>query len=57
MNLFMRFVRDDRGLETVEWAVLSALIVGALITAIGGLSTAIQGRFNSLAGTVNGISP
>ena len=39
LNAMKRFVRDDSGLETVEWAIVGGLVVavGALIfTAIGG---------------------
>jgi pilus assembly protein Flp/PilA len=45
MNAIQRFVRDENGLETVEWAIVGGLVVavGALIfTAIGGdVSTAL----------------
>ena len=51
-----RFASDDRGLETVEYAVMTALIVAALVTAIGLLSGAISGRFTSVSNTVSGIN-
>jgi Flp pilus assembly pilin Flp len=52
--LIKRFVKDEQGLETVEYAVMTALIVAALILAIGALSTAVTGRFNSTATDVSG---
>jgi Flp pilus assembly pilin Flp len=51
-----RFVSDDRGLETVEYAVMTALIVAALVTAIGLLSGAISTRFTNVSNTVSGIN-
>jgi len=50
-----RFVADERGLETVEYAVMTALIVAALVTAIGLLTAAISGRFDSVRTTISGI--
>jgi Flp pilus assembly pilin Flp len=44
------FVRDDRGMETVEWAVLAALIVAGLIAVIAGLGTNVLNRFTALQG-------
>lgn len=56
MKALTKFMRDERGMETVEYAVMTALIVAALIAAIAALRTAIQGRFNSVAGTINGLN-
>lgn len=52
-----RFVKDESGLETVEYAVMTALIVAALIAAIGLLAAAITGRFGAVTDTVDGIDP
>lgn len=43
-----RFVREDEGMETVEWAVMAALIVGATATAIGTLGTHVLAKFNAM---------
>lgn len=40
-----RFVRDERGLETVEYAIILGLIVAATIAAIITLGTWVLGRF------------
>ena len=47
-DLILRFWRDEEGLETVEWAVLAAVIVGggvALYTTIG---SKVSSRIESL---------
>jgi Flp pilus assembly pilin Flp len=54
--LIKKFITDEKGLETVEYAVMTALIVAAIITAIGLLVTAISGRFTAVAGTITSIS-
>lgn len=56
MKALKKFVRDERGMETVEYAVMTALIVAAMITAIGALSLAITGRFNAVEGVISGIN-
>ncbi len=48
-DLLSRFLRDDRGMETVEWAILAALITAGIVTAITTLGTNIQNAFNNLA--------
>jgi Flp pilus assembly pilin Flp len=48
MRSFTSFIRDDRGMETVEWAVLAALIVAGLIAVIAGLGTNVLNRFTTL---------
>ena len=55
-NVIKRFVSDDSGLETVEYAVMTALIVGALVIAIGLLTAAISGRFDTVRGVISGIA-
>ena len=54
-DLVAKFVRDERGMETVEYAVMTALIVAALVTAITALSGAISGRFGDVQGVIDGI--
>ena len=51
-KLFKKFVQDEKGLETVEYAVMTALIVAALIGAVGALSLAVTGRFEDVEGTI-----
>jgi Flp pilus assembly pilin Flp len=55
MKALKMFVRDERGMETVEYAVMTALIVAAMVTAITLLSGAISGRFGEVQGVIDGI--
>jgi Flp pilus assembly pilin Flp len=48
MSLLKKFVRDDRGMETVEWAVLAALIVAGLVAMIGLLGQNVLAKFTTL---------
>lgn len=41
-----QFLRDERGLESVEYAVMTALIVGALATALGTLAVSIGNQMD-----------
>ena len=45
MRMLKKFVKDERGLEASEYALLLALIAIALVVAIAGLRAAIQGAF------------
>lgn len=55
MKAIMNFVREEQGLETVEYAVMTALIVAALVTAITLLSGAVSDRFDTVRGVIQGI--
>jgi len=55
-KVFKKFVSDEAGLETVEYAVMTALIVAALVTAITLLSGAVSGRFGETQGVIDGIN-
>jgi Flp pilus assembly pilin Flp len=52
MKLARRFLRDERGLELSEYAVMAALIIVAILTAIVGLRDAIAAKFGELATAV-----
>ena len=47
-QIVWRFVRDEKGMETVEWAVLAALIVAGLVTVITTLGKNVNSAFNKL---------
>ena len=53
LEIMKRFVKDERGLETVEYAVMTALIVGAVVVAIGLLASAVVTRFGIVEEVVN----
>jgi len=48
MKRVLHFVRDTRGLETVEWGILAALIVTGLVTVVKTLGTQILSKFTAL---------
>ncbi len=50
----MKFVKDEEGLTTVEYAVAGALVAGAVIAAFTGLGTAVTGEINRLATCIAG---
>jgi Flp pilus assembly pilin Flp len=50
--MFARFISDDRGMETVEWAVVAALIVAGVVTAVSGLGTNVVAKFNTLKNSI-----
>lgn len=52
-EMLTRFGRDERGLETVEYAVMTALVVAAVVTAVVALRTAIVARFTAVTAAVN----
>ena len=52
MKSIIRFFKDDSGLETVEYAVMTALIVAVLVTTLALLGEAINTRFGELRGVV-----
>jgi Flp pilus assembly pilin Flp len=47
-NMVSRFLNEEAGLETVEYAVIAALITGAAIVAITALGTKVAAKFNLL---------
>jgi Flp pilus assembly pilin Flp len=55
MNMLKKLIKDERGLELSEYAVMTALIVTALVLAIGSLSGAISTRFGSVESTISTI--
>ena len=62
----LRFIkslsRDERGVSALEYAILAAIVVSALV-AVGTVmtgtdsSTGLQGLFNSLLSTIKGKLP
>lgn len=55
MDMLKGFWRDERGLETAEYAVMTALIVAALVGVVTALSGAIQNRIGQVKDTIAGI--
>ena len=42
------FIADDRGLETVEYAIIAGMIVTGLIAVVVAIGTWVKGEFDSL---------
>ena len=49
MGVLKRLVSDESGMETVEWAVLAALIVAGLIGVVAGVGTNVKAAFQKLS--------
>jgi len=47
-NYIVHFARDQRGMETVEWGILAALIVTGLVAVVKTLGTQILSKFTAL---------
>jgi Flp pilus assembly pilin Flp len=47
-NLFVQVIRDERGGEVLEYALIAGLIVVAAIAVIGAVGTKVLARWNSL---------
>ncbi|MHC4791595.1 MAG: Flp family type IVb pilin [Planctomycetota bacterium] len=52
--LLKRFIKDERGLETVEYAIIGALITIAAIVTIGLVGTQVNVKFNDLLNALGG---
>jgi len=48
MKAVRRFLQDDRGLETVEYAIIAGLIVSGLVAIVVAIGTWVKGRFQTL---------
>ena len=46
--LVKKFVKDERGLETVEYAIIAGLIVVGTIVTIASIGTWVSTKFNQL---------
>jgi Flp pilus assembly pilin Flp len=52
MKTIKRFVKDERGLETVEYAIILGLIVAATISLIVLLGNWVKNQFQNITSTV-----
>jgi pilus assembly protein Flp/PilA len=52
-NKIVRFVRDDEGLEMVEWAVVGSAIVITAALAFGPLGDAVASAMGQIAAYIN----
>jgi pilus assembly protein Flp/PilA len=47
-SLFKRFMSDEKGLETVEYAIILGLIVAGTIGIIAAIGVWVNGRFSAV---------
>ena len=55
-DLMKRFFKDERGLETVEYAIIAGLITVAAIATITLVGTQVNSKFNELLTALGGGS-
>ncbi len=48
MNAVRRFLRDERGLETIEYAIITGLIVSGLVAIVVAIGSWVKGQFQGL---------
>jgi Flp pilus assembly pilin Flp len=48
MRTVLRFLRDERGTETVEWAIVLGIIAVGAIAAAATIGTFVTNSFNNL---------
>lgn len=48
LSIVKRFSRDDRGMETVEWAIMAAILVAGLIAVVAGIGNNVLNKFTAL---------
>jgi Flp pilus assembly pilin Flp len=46
--MFKSFIADDRGLETVEYAIIAGMIVAGLIAVVVAIGTWVKAKFTDL---------
>jgi Flp pilus assembly pilin Flp len=51
--LIKKFWADEKGLETIEYAIMIALIVAGLIAVVGAIGTWVLGQFQDLQTELN----
>ena len=48
MNMLKNFVKNEQGLETVEYAIITGLIVAGVIATIAAIGVWVKGKFDGL---------
>jgi pilus assembly protein Flp/PilA len=54
MKRFWNFIKDEEGLETVEYAIIGALITLAAIVTITSVGTQVNTRFQQMLTALGG---
>ena len=53
MERLWNFIKDEEGLETVEWGVMLFLIVAGMVAVVTTLGTTIMNIFNQIIGELS----
>lgn len=53
MNTLKRLFSDERGLETVEYAIIAGLIVVGIVTTVGAIGDWVRDQFQDLESDLN----
>ena len=53
MEKLWSFIKDEEGLETVEWGVMLFLIVAGMVAVVTTLGTTIMNIFNQIIGELS----
>jgi Flp pilus assembly pilin Flp len=54
MSLIKSFIRDEKGLETVEYAIIAGLIVVGTIATVAWIGSWVLGQFIGLQNDLSG---
>lgn len=54
MDMLKRFLMDERGMESVEWGVMLALIVAGLVTVVASIGGKVKDAFDRVDGELPG---
>lgn len=55
-NLLKKLSRDERGVSALEYAILAAVVIGAVVVAVGSLGTEIANAFTSLVTEIKKVT-
>ena len=55
MNMLKRFIKDERGIETIEWVVMAAVIVLALVVVLKLLTTEAKLTLNKVTDNMKNV--
>jgi len=48
MQKLQSFLKDEKGLETVEYAIIAGMIVSGLVAVVVAIGAWVKGKFDSL---------
>ena len=54
MKKLLKFLKDEEGIEMVEWAIMAALFALVVAAAIPGVTTAVSTGYGKIAAAVTG---